>query len=280
MTAPSPTSLPPLRVIEPSSGWRSLDWRELWAYRELLWVLTQRDLKVRYRQTVLGVLWAILQPLAGMAVFAVIFGRLAALPSDGYPYPVFCFAALLPWLFFSNAVSNCSNAMVGASQLVSKVYFPRLIMPLSAVGIGLVDFALSMAVLLLLTLWYGVPWSLNLLAVPFLTLAVIVTAAGVGAMFSALIVSYRDFRYVVPFTLQLWMYATPVVYPASLVPEEWQWLLHLNPLAGLVEGFRSAFLGKAFDWTGLSISMAVALLCFLAGAWLFKRLERQLADLI
>jgi len=267
-------------VIEPQRGWRTLDLKELWAYRELLWVLTLRDVKVRYKQTVLGVAWAVIQPVMTMVVFTIFFGRLAQMPSDGFPYPVFVYAALLPWTFFANAVTSSGNSLLNSANLVSKVYFPRLVIPLASVGAGLIDFAVSAVILLLLMLVYGVGWSLNLLAAPLLVLAVIFTALGVGTLLSALIVAYRDFRYVVPFLVQLWLFATPVIYPVSLVPERWQWLLYLNPMAGLIEGFRSVFLGKAFDLPALAISMAVAVAVFLAGVLYFEKVERRFADII
>ncbi len=267
-------------VIEPRRGWRTLDLKELWAYRELLWVLTLRDVKVRYKQTVLGVAWAVIQPVMTMLVFTIFFGRLAQMPSDGFPYPVFVYAALLPWIFFANAVGNAGNSLLGSANLVSKVYFPRLVIPLASVGAGLIDFAISAVILLLLMLVYGVGWSLNLLAAPLLVLAVVFTALGVGTLLSALIVAYRDFRYVIPFLVQLWLFATPVIYPVSLVPERWQWLLYLNPMAGLIEGFRSVFLGKAFDVTALAISMTVAVVVFLVGAFYFEKVERRFADII
>jgi lipopolysaccharide transport system permease protein len=267
-------------LIRPRRGWRSLDFKELWAYRELLWVLTLRDIKVRYKQTVLGVAWAVIQPVMTMIVFSIFFGRLARMPSDGFPYPVFVYAALLPWTFFANAVGGSANSLVGSANLISKVYFPRLIIPLSSVGAGLVDFAISAVILLVMMLVYGVGWSVNLLLAPALVLAVIFTALGVGTLLSALTVAYRDFRYVVPFLIQLWMFVTPVVYPASLVPEHWQWLFYLNPMAGLIEGFRAAFLGRPFDIVGLSISFTVAVAFFLAGILYFEKVERRFADII
>lgn len=267
-------------VIEPQRGWRTLDLKELWAYRELLWVLTARDVKVRYKQTVLGFAWAIIQPVMLMIVFSIFFGRLAGMPSDGIPYPIFVYAALLPWTFFANAVSTSGNSLVGSAQLVGKVYFPRLIIPLSSVGAGLVDFAISACVLLLLMAWYGIGWSLNLLMAPLLVAGVAFIALGVGTFLSALTVAYRDFRYVVPFMIQFWMFATPVVYPASLVPEGWRWLLYLNPMAGLIEGFRSAFLDRPFDVPALALSLGVALVLFLIGIAYFEKVERRFADII
>lgn len=269
-----------LTVIEPRKGWRLLNGRELWAYRELLYVLIKRDIKVRYKQTVLGALWAILQPLLTMAIFVLVFGRLTKMPSDGYPYPIFVYAGLLPWSFFAGAVTNSSNSLINESNLISKVYFPRLIIPLSSIGSGLVDFFLASIILLLLMLYYGVGWSLNLLAAPALIIAVVFTALGVGTMLSALTVAYRDFRYVVPFLVQFWMFATPVVYPASLVPEKWQWLLFLNPMAGIIDAFRAAFLGKSFDMMAISISFIVAFGLFVSGVAYFEKVERRFADII
>ena len=269
-----------LTVIEPARGWRMLDWRELFAYRELLWELTARDIKVRYKQTVLGAAWAVLRPLLTMLIFSVVFGRLARMPSDGVPYPVFVYAALLPWTFFAAAISASGQSLVGSSHLVSKVYFPRLIIPLSSIGAGFVDLLISTVVLLLMMLVYGVGWSWNLLAAPLLLLFVVFTALGVGTLLSALTVAYRDFTHITPFLVQIWMYLTPVVFPLSLVPEQWRFAMYLNPMTGLVEGFRSAFLGKAFDLAGLSISFAIAIAIFLVGVAYFEKVERRFADII
>jgi lipopolysaccharide transport system permease protein len=267
-------------VIEPRKGWHMLDWRELWAYRELLWVLTTRDIRVRYKQTVLGAAWAIIRPFTAMVIFSVVFGHLAKLPSDGYPYPVFVYAALLPWTFFSAAISTSGQSLVGSSNLISKVYFPRLVIPLASAGAGLVDLLISTGILLLMMLWYGVGWSWNLLAAPFLLLTLVFSALGVGTLLSALTVSYRDFTHITPFLLQIWMYVTPVVFPVSLVPQAWQWLLYLNPMTGLVEGFRAAFLGKPFDLLGLSVSFGVAIVLFAIAIAYFERVERRFADII
>ncbi len=267
-------------VMEPQKGRRLLDLKEIWAYRELLWVLVARDIKVRYKQTVLGAAWALIQPLATMLLFSLVFGRLAKIPSDGFPYPIFVFAGLLPWTFFANALTASSNSLVGQQQLISKVYFPRLIIPLSSVGSGLVDFAISLVIMLVLMLYFGVGWSLNLLAVPLLIVAVIFIALGFGTLLSALTVTYRDFRYVIPFMVQFWMYATPVVYPASLFPQKWQWLLFLNPMAGLIEAFRSAVLGRPFDLNTIAISTLSAVVFFLFGVYYFEKMERRFADII
>lgn len=269
-----------ITVIEPLQGWRMLDWRELWAYRELLWVLTARDVKVRYKQTVLGAAWAVLRPVTAMLIFSVVFGRLAKMPSDGIPYPIFVYAALLPWTFFANAVSTSGQSLVGSTHLVSKVYFPRLIIPLSSIGAGVVDLLISTAILLLMMLWYRVGWGVQLLAAPLLLAAVVFTALGIGTLLSALTVAYRDFTHITPFMVQVWMYVTPVVFPVSLVPEQWRWLLYLNPMAGMVEGFRSAFLGRPFDFIGLGISLAASMVIFLIGVAYFEKVERRFADII
>ena len=257
-----------------------LDWRELWAYRELLWVLTMRDIKVRYKQTVLGAAWAIIRPFITMVIFSVVFGQLAKMPSDGFPYPVFVYAGLLPWTFFAGAIGASGNSLVGSAHLVSKVYFPRLIIPLSSVGAGLVDLLVSTGILLLMMLWYGVGWSVNLLVAPLLLLGVVFISLGVGTLLSALTVAYRDFTHLTPFVIQIWMYITPVIFPVSLVPERWQWLLYINPMTGLVEGFRSAFLGKPFDLQGLAISFAIAIAVFAIGVAYFEKVERRFADII
>lgn len=270
----------PVTVIEPTQGWRALDLGELWRFRELLWVLTERDIRVRYKQTVLGCAWAVIQPVMMMVVFSIFFGTLARMPADGLPYPIFVYAGLLPWTFFANSISSASGSLVGSSNLVSKVYFPRLVIPLSSAGSCLADFAIAVVVLLLMMLWYGVGWSWNLAFAPLLVAGTIFIALGVGIFLAALTVAYRDFRYVVPFMVQFWMFATPVVYPASLVPAEWRWLLFLNPMAGFIEGFRSAFLDRPFDWLAIGISMSVAIGVFAAGVAYFERVERRFADII
>jgi len=267
-------------VIEPASGWRSLDLKELWAYRELLWVLTARDVKVRYKQTVLGAGWAIIQPFMTMVVFSIIFGGFAKMPSDGFPYPVFVYAGLLPWTFFASSVTRSGSSVVGSAHLVSKVYFPRVIIPLSSVGAGIVDLLISTAVLLLIMLYFGVGWSIKLLAAPLLLVLVVFMALSVGIFISALNVAYRDIGLLTPFLVQLWMFATPVIYPASLVPERWQSLLYLNPMAGIIEGFRSAFLGNAFHLWPIGLSLLIAIFLFLSGVLYFEKVERGFADVI
>jgi lipopolysaccharide transport system permease protein len=269
-----------ITVIRPIKGWKKLNLVELWEYRELLLAFCVRDIKIRYKQTVLGAAWAILQPLVTMLIFSIIFGRLAGIPSDGFPYPVFVYSGLLPWMLFSNAISSSSGSMVGSAHMVSKIYFPRVVIPFSAVGSGLVDFTVSACILLLLMFVYDVPWTWQLIMTPVLLTGVILVALGVGTALSALTVSYRDFRYVVPFMVQIWMYLTPVVYPLGFIPEKWRWLLYLNPLTGYIEGFRSVFLGKPFDFVGISSAVILTMFVFLGGLKYFRKVEQRFADVI
>lgn len=270
----------PISVLEPRSGWIPIGWRELWEYRELLGFLVWRDVKVRYKQTVLGAAWAILQPLTTMVMFSLLFGRWAKMPSDGLPYPVFAFAALLPWTFFSGAVSAAAVSLVGNSHLISKVYFPRLLIALSSIGTGLVDFAIALVVMLALLAVYGIGLTWQLAAIPALTLLMVLCACGVGSLLAALCGMYRDVRFVVPLLLQLWMFASPVIYPTSLIPAEWRWVIFLNPLAGAIDGFRSALLGLPFAWSAIATSSGVALASVWIGFSYFRRVERRVADLI
>jgi lipopolysaccharide transport system permease protein len=267
-------------IIEPSRGWRMLDFRDLWSYRELLVVLTARDIKVRYKQTSLGVAWAIIQPVAAMVIFSIVFGRLAGLPSDGYPYPIFTYAALLPWTYFATSIATAGNSLVSSADLVRKVYFPRLFVPLASVGAAIVDFAIATIIMLLLMAYYGIAPTVNIIAVPFLLIFTTLAALGIGTMLAALNAAYRDFRYVIPFLVQIWLFATPVAYPASLVPEAWRWVIYLNPMAGLVSGFRSAFLGAPFDLLGLALAGVVSIVVFIAAVAYFERVERSFADVI
>ncbi len=267
-------------VIEPGRGWRFLDVGELWAYRELLREFVLRDIKVRYKQTLLGVVWVILRPLASMVLFTLIFGKLARIPSDGYPYAIFVFAALVPWTFFAGAVGASGNSLVGSAGLIGKIYFPRLLVPVAAVAGGLVDFAVSAAFLLAVMPLFGVAFTPNLLAVPVLLVGILLVAVGVGTLFSALTAVYRDFASVLGFVLQIWMYATPVIYPASLVPADWRWVLRLNPMAALIEGFRSAFLGRPFDLPAIGVAFALAAAIFAVGVACFGKIERRFADII
>jgi lipopolysaccharide transport system permease protein len=267
--------------IEPPGKWLNLNLREVWAYRELLYFFVWRDLKVRYKQTVVGVAWVVLQPLMSMGVFTLFFGRLAKLPSDGLPYPVFYFAALAAWTYFSTALTTATNVVVDNQRVITKVYFPRLILPLSSVLSGLVDFAIAFVVLLLMVLGYGLRPGWQALWLPFLLLLALATALGIGLWLSALNALYRDVKYVTPFLVQFWMLASPVAYPSSLVPEKWRWLYGLNPMAGVIEGFRWALTGHGQAPGGLLLASACAVAVILAGGLMFfQRMEGTVADLV
>lgn len=272
----------PVTRIRPSRGRVALDLRELWEHRELLWFLVWRDVKVRYKQTVLGVGWAILQPVATMVVFSLFFGRLAGVPSDGLPYPLFSFAGLVPWTFFSQGLAQSANSLVASHNLITKVYFPRLAIPISTVLAGLVDFALAFAVLVVLMLAYGIVPGPEVLALAPLLLLALVTALGAGLWLSALNVRFRDVRYIVPFLTQLWLFLTPIAYPSSLLGEPWRTVYGLNPMAGVVEGFRWALLGTGEPPPGpmLAASALAALALLASGALWFRRTERTFADVI
>ncbi|MBA3806576.1 MAG: ABC transporter permease [Acidobacteria bacterium] len=271
----------PILKIRPAQGWTSLRLGEVWAYRELLYFLTWRDIKVRYKQTVLGAAWAILQPLFMMVVFTLFFGRLAKIPSDGIPYPVFAFCALLPWQLFAHALAESSNSLVSNERLLTKVYFPRLVIPLSAVFAGLVDFAIAFIVLIGLMAYFRIVPTWAVVTLPFFILLAVLTALGGGLWLSALNVKYRDVRYVIGFLTQFWLIATPVAYPSSLVPARWRALYGLNPMAGVVEGFRWALLGKT-EAPGalLGVSVAVVLLTLIGGLYYFRRMEQTFADIV
>ena len=267
--------------IEPAKGWTAVGLRELWQYRELLYFLIWRDVKVRYKQTALGAAWAIIQPLFMMLVFSLFFGRLARVPSDGIPYPVFSFCALLPWQLFAHALTESSNSLVGNQNLITKVYFPRLVIPMAAVLGGVIDFLIAFAILLLLMLYYGIVPGWAILTLPAFLLLGIATALGVGLWLSALNVQYRDVRYTINFLVQFWLFATPVAYPSSLIPEKWRVFYGLNPMAGVVEGFRWALLGKS-EPPGMMlwVSVAVVLLLLLGGLYYFRRMEQEFADVV
>jgi lipopolysaccharide transport system permease protein len=272
----------PVTVIEPRPAWRFVDVAELWKYRELLAFLVWRDVKVRYKQTVLGAAWAVLQPLATMLVFTLFLGRVAALPSDEVPYPLFVFAGLLPWTLFASVVTSSSQSVVGNQNLVTKVYFPRLIIPASAAGVGLVDFGIAFVMLLAMMLGYGVAPGWGALLVPVLVLGLMVAALGVGTLLAALTVAYRDFRHVVPFLTQVWMFATACIYMRAdaAVGPRWQAVLPLNPAYGLVGNFRQAALGQPLDLYSLAVSGAVSVALLMAGCAYFRRVERTFADVI
>jgi lipopolysaccharide transport system permease protein len=273
----------PVVVIERSRPWGTSDLRELWAYRELLLFLIWRDVKVRYKQTALGVAWVVVQPVVQMVIFTLLFGRLAGLDSHtgGVPYPLFAFAGLLPWTFFSAAVTNSGNSLVGSAHLITKVYFPRVLVPAAAVAAGLVDLLVSSAVMVALLAYYRVAPSWEaLVAVPLLVLLTALLALGTGMLLSALNVKYRDIRHALPFAMQVWMFASPVIYPSALVPDPWRRLLALNPVAGVIEGLRAALFGGPFPWESLGLAAAVTLLLLVVSALVFRRLERSFADVI
>jgi lipopolysaccharide transport system permease protein len=265
-------------VIRPSRGWVSLDLRDLWRYRELLYFLTWRDIKVRYKQTVFGAAWAILQPFFTMIVFSVFFGQLVRVPSDGIPYPIFAYSGLLPWQLFSQAVTRSGNSLVSNRHLITKIYFPRLAIPISAVLAGLVDFGIAFVVLLVMMVYYHIAPTVAVLTLPFFLLLAVAAALGVGLWLSALNLKYRDVGYTIPFLTQFWLFATPVVYPSSLIPEKWRALYGLNPMAGVVEGFRWALLGKAPPGPFLAISVGAVMLLLIGGLYYFRRMEKTFAD--
>ena len=270
----------PLTIIEGGRRWPGLGLRDLWTYRELLYFLAWRDVKVRYKQTMLGAAWAILQPLLTMVVFTVLFGRLARMPTDGEPYPLFCYTALLPWNFFVTAVSNSSSSLVANNNLITKVYFPRLVIPAAAVSAGLVDLAIASAVLMVMMPCYGIGLHPALLMLGPLVAATTLFAAAVGAWSAAMNVKYRDVRYALPFAIQILMFLTPIIYPVSFVPTRWRWALGLNPMSGIVQGFRDAVFGRPFQWTALALSFSMAAGLALLAAFIFRRMEREFADII
>jgi len=278
--AVSPAALPHV-AIRPPRGWTGLNLRELWQYRELLFFLIWRDIKVRYKQTALGAAWAVLQPVFTMVVFSLFFGRLAKVPSDGIPYPVFAYCALLPWQLFAYALAESSNSVVANERLISKIYFPRLVIPIAGVLAGLVDFAIAFTVLVLLMLYYGIVPTRTIATLPLFVLLAILTALAAGLWFSALNVQYRDVRYTVGFLTQIWLFLSPVAYPSSLVPERWRPLYGLNPMAGVVEGFRWALLGKTpAPGAMLAVSVVVVMFFLAGGLFYFRRMENSFADVI
>jgi lipopolysaccharide transport system permease protein len=277
----STSATAPMTLIRARYRWFEVNLGELWEYRELLYFLVWRDLKVRYKQTLIGVAWAIIQPVFTMIVFSIFFGRLAGLPSDGLPHPIFYYTALLPWTYFANALSQASNSIVAHQQVITKVYFARVLLPVSAVLSGLADFAVATAILFVMMFAYGIVPTWKVLWVLPLILLVILTAVAVSLWLSALNALYRDVRYAVPFLLQFWMFASPVAYPASLVPEQWRWLYGINPMAGVIEGFRWALTG-AGPGPGpmMAVSVVVVLIVLVAGFFYFQRMERTVADVV
>jgi lipopolysaccharide transport system permease protein len=279
-TSPALPATPAI-IIRPSKGLAWVNLGELWAYRDLLYFLIWRDIKVRYKQTALGAAWAVLQPLFTMIIFTIFFGRLAKVPTDGIPYPLFSFCALLPWQLFSRALTESGNSLVANQRLITKVYFPRLIIPLAAVLGGLVDFGISFVVLLGMMVYYGVFPNIAVLTLPLFLLLAIMTALAAGLWLSALNVNYRDVKHTIPFLVQFWLFATPIAYPSSLVPEQWRLLYGLNPMVGVVEGFRWALLGKVGGVGPLVLVSVIAVVVLLAGGLIyFKNMEKTFADVV
>lgn len=269
----------PVIEIVPSTGWRAIDVTELFRYRELLVVLVWRDLKVRYRQTILGVAWVVAQPILTMVIFTVLFNRVAKIePDRDVPYSLFVMAGLVPWAFFSSAVSAASNSLIGSAHLISKVYFPRMLVPAAAVLAAVADLFVTLGIVAVMALVYSVTPGPGLLLLPFVVLLAALFALGCGFWLSALNVEYRDVRVIVPFLLQIWMYATPVVYPRTVVPERYRWVIDLNPMTGIIEGFRSSLIHGEIPWLSLGVSLLVTLLLVISGAYFFRRVERMFAD--
>ena len=270
----------PLVVIEPSKSWVALNLRDLWNYRDLLYILAARDVRVRYKQTIFGVAWAILQPLFTMLVFSLFFGKFAGVPSDGIPYPLFAYVGLLMWGFFSGALTKSGISLVGNASLITKVYFPRMIVPISAVFSGLVDFLIASVFLIILMIYYGIGLSVNILMIPILVLLTSLLAIGLGLWMAGLNVKYRDVGQALPFLIQLGFFVSPIIYPVSIVPEKWRWVMAFNPVTGLIEGYRAAFFGKPFDWFSLAISVAITVAVLVYATFAFSRMEDEFADVI
>jgi lipopolysaccharide transport system permease protein len=270
------------RVIRRKSGWTSFNLIEMIEYKDVLFFLVWRDIKVRYKQTALGILWVILQPLSAMVLFSIVFGKLAKVPSDGIPYPLFVYSGLLLWNFFSASLNNSGSSLIANSNLISKVYFPRLMIPASATLSGIPDFLISSAIFIGMCVFYNAtPHAAGIILIPFLLLMVIMVSIGCGLWLSALNVEYRDFQYIIPFLLQIWMFATPIIYPVTLIPEKYRWLLALNPMSGTIEAFRATSIGhQQIKWELLGISLLISFLIFLSGLFYFKKVERSFADVI
>lgn len=268
----------PLVVIESSKSWVTINIPDLWAHRELLYFLIWRDLKVRYKQTMLGVAWVIMQPLLTTLIFTVFLGKLARVPSDNVPYPLFAYAGLLLWTFFASAVTHSGNSLIGSAQLITKVYFPRMLIPGAAVGARLVDFAIAFTILIGLMVYYGVAVTWSIVMAPVIVLLLTLLTLGIGMWTSALNVRYRDIGIALPVLIQLWMFVSPIVYPLSLVPARWQWVYALNPLVGIIEGFRASLFGQELNWLALAFSTAVTLVLLIYSAYTFKRMEKTFAD--
>jgi lipopolysaccharide transport system permease protein len=267
-------------LIKSEEAGTQLNLSELWHFRELLYFLTLRDIKVRYKQTLMGLAWVIIQPLTTMFIFTLVFNRFVRLDAGPLPYPLFALSGLLLWLFFANAVTNSTHSLVSNANLITKVYFPRMFIPAASVGAGLVDLAVAFLLLIALAIYYGVALTLNLLLLPLFILMMALLALGVGLLSAALTVKYRDLRHALPFIIQLWMFASPVIYPASIVPQRWKWLLLINPVAGIIEGFRASLTGGAFDWLQLSIATAITLVVLVFSVYVFRRFEDTFADVV
>jgi lipopolysaccharide transport system permease protein len=279
LVAASPPALS-LRVIEARTGWIPINWAELWEFRELLGFFVWRDVKLRYKQTVLGAAWAIVQPVMTTLMFTLLFGRWARMPSDGVPYALFAFAALIPWTFFANAIAAAAASLTGNTHLISKVYFPRLLISLAPLGTGLIDLIVALCVMLAMMAWYRIAPTWQVLALPVFVLLTVAVAFGVGAALGALCAIYRDVRFVIPLVTQLWMFASPVIYPLNFVPARWHWLFYFNPLVGAIDGFRSSLLGLPFNWPAIASAWIVAVATAWLGLAYFRRVERRLADVI
>jgi lipopolysaccharide transport system permease protein len=270
----------PLVVIQPTSKWNLINLSEIWAYRELLFFLTWRDVKVRYKQTLLGAAWAILQPLFMMIIFSIMFGRLGGVNTGGVPYPIFVLAALVPWTFFSNTITASGNSLVGSAHLITKVYFPRLIVPAAAMMAGLVDFMIAFMLLVVMMIYYRVPLTMHVFFLPLLVLLTALFGLGVGTWMSALNVKYRDVRFALPFLIQLWLFVSSVIIPSSSLPQKLRWALMLNPMSAIIEGYRSALFGLPFDWLALGIATVLTILMLFYSVYSFSKAERSFADII
>lgn len=270
----------PIINIRPMNGWVPIDLKEIWEYRELLQTFVVRDIKVRYKQTALGAAWAVIQPLFMMVVFTLFFGKLAKIPSEGIPYPIFSYAALLPWTLFSEGLTRSTGSMISNAGIMTKVYFPRLILPISGVVSPLVDFAIAFVILLGMMLYFGFYPTVNIIWLPAFILLALATSLGVGLWLSALNVQYRDFQYTVPFLIQIWLFASPVVYPSSLLPEPYRMIYGLNPMAGVIEGFRWALLGTSPPSSLIAVSVVVVIAILISGAFYFRRMEKTFADVV
>lgn len=267
-------------VIEPCRGIRAIDWHEIYRYRELLFIFVWRDIKVRYKQTFLGAAWAIFQPVVSMFVFTLFFGILVGVSSNDLPYPIFVYVGLLPWTLFSNGISRGSMSLLNDSNMISKIYFPRLIIPISSYGVVLVDFLISFLILIVMMIYYGVSPNISVLLLPALVFLTLMVSMGIGIYLAALTVAYRDVKYVSPFFIQIWMYATPVIYPMSVIPEKWRWVLALNPMSSIIDGCRAVLFGRPLDWSNLGVSILISVFLLILGLRYFKKVEYRFADII